>query len=240
MHVLDTRHGSMLVRRGTDLISQKLFQNGEFDWYVVELCKQFAIKAETGTILDIGANIGTVTVPLAKSFPHYTIHAFEPQKHVFNQLAGNVALNDLYNVELHMMALGERNEIVEIDLPIYGVNTNVGAWSMSEEVRKNNPESKAGGQMQKIQVSTLDYFRFDKPVRLIKMDVEGMELSVLFGSTNFLISHNYPPIIYECWANQPWFEESARKLNSYVESLGYSLNRLQNTVIAERIRNEKV
>jgi FkbM family methyltransferase len=232
MNILQTTHGTIMVRQGTDLISQHLFQRGTFDWHTVVECHKLASGHSEGCILDIGANIGTVTIPLAQSFPQYTIHAFEPQRHVFYQLAGNVSLNDLYNVELHMCALGPCNKIVTIDLPDYKTNTNVGAWSMSEEVRRNNPEAKAGGKFQDIVVKTLDSFEFNQPVRLVKIDVEGMELDVLVGANDFLREHNYPPLVYECWSRLEWYKESARKLNEYVESFGYTLTHSHNTVIA--------
>ena len=64
---------------------------------------------EPKSILDIGANIGTFTTWLSKAFPNGKIYSFEPQRAVFQMLSGNVAINNLYNVYTHNIALGEEN-----------------------------------------------------------------------------------------------------------------------------------
>lgn len=232
MNILQTRHGLMMVRQSPDMISRILAQSAEYEWHVVALCAALATGYENGYIVDIGANIGTVTVPLAKQFPSYRLRSYEPQRTVFYQLAGNVALNDLDNVELRMQGLGSSRGTIYIDMPKYKTDANIGAWSMDSEVREKSPEGRGGGQTEQVLIEMLNDVYFDAPIRLIKIDVEGMELEVLQGGCNLLADHAYPPLVYECWQHFDWYKPRAKKLDAYVRGMGYMTHTLGNTIFA--------
>lgn len=232
MNLYGTKHGLMLLRAGTDLISNTLVNTGSYEYEVVDLCATLAQGYESGYIVDIGANMGTVTVPLAKKFPWYKVRSYEPQRHVFYQLAGNVFVNELDNVELMMTALGHKRAEVEIDVPDYKTDSNIGAWSMDDEVRCKSPEGKGGGSVEKIQIEILNDIYFDQPIRVIKIDVEGMELEVITGGDRLLAEHNYPPLVYECWQHFDWYRPKAKKLDDLVRSMGYQTHTLKNTTFA--------
>lgn len=232
MNILQTRHGLMMVRQSPDMISRILAQTGEYEWQVVALCAALAAGHDKGYIVDIGANMGTVTVPLAKQFPGYRVRSYEPQRSVFYQLAGNVALNDLDNVELRNQGLGSSRGTVYIDMPKYKTDGNIGAWSMDKEVREKSPEGRGGGQTEPVFIETLNDTHFDEPIRLIKIDVEGMELEVLRGGCNLLAHHEYPPIVYECWQQFDWYKPRAKELDDYVRGMGYQTHTLGNTIFA--------
>lgn len=238
MNIIQTRHGLMMVRRGADLISNHLVQKGEYEWHVVGICKMLAGDYDNGYIVDIGANMGTVTVPLAKLLPKYTIRAFEPQRAVFYQLAGNVALNDIGNVEVRQLAVGSETRNFYLDMPDYETNPNIGAWSMDPEVREKSPEGRAGGAIQPVRMERMDDMHFAEPIRLIKIDVEGMELDVLKGAFYTLDHHKYPPIVYECWTCYDWFEPRAKELDEHVRGLGYETYQFGSTIVAIHPDNE--
>merc|ERR1711972_428246 len=70
------------------------------------------------TVLDIGANIGGFTVPLAERVgPDGEVHAFEPFRKVFQHLNANVALDGLSNVYTYNIALGTKEEEVAAFVP---------------------------------------------------------------------------------------------------------------------------
>ena len=232
MNVLETRHGRMMVRPGQDLISANLALHGHYEWDVVNLCAMIAGGYENGVVLDIGANIGTVTVPMAKAHPMYEIHAWEPQRLVFQQLCGNVAFNDCHNVHVYNEAIGSANGCMDIDMPDYSTNTNIGAWSMSAKVRENSQEAKAGGKEEAVDCVCLDELGFPAPIRLIKVDVEGYELDVFNGGLNFLKANKYPPIVYESWTQFEWYQETAEEIKSLLTEVGYNLEVFGNTVVA--------
>lgn len=232
MNILETRHGRFMVRPGNDLIGANLALHGHYELEVVNLCAMIAGGYESGVVLDIGANMGTVTVPLAKLYPQYEVHAWEPQRVVFQQLCGNVALNHCHNVHAYNEAVSNVNGSVEIDMPDYATNPNVGAWSMNEMVRKNSQEAKAGGKKEVVDCITLSGLGFSAPVRLVKMDVEGCELQVLKGAAGFLEVNKFPPIVYESWTQFDWYQETAEEIKSLLTGVGYNLEVFGNTVVA--------
>lgn len=69
-----------------------------------------------GTYLDIGANIGLTTIPIARN-PHVLCLAFEPEPANFRYLHRNVAVNcPNGNVELFSLALFDRRSRLEFQL----------------------------------------------------------------------------------------------------------------------------
>ena len=78
------------IGRSLDLYGE--FSEGE--------CDVFRQLIQPGwTVLELGANIGSHTVFLAKRVgPSGRVIAFEPQRIVFQTLCANIALNNLLNV----------------------------------------------------------------------------------------------------------------------------------------------
>ena len=123
--------------------------------------------SEQAVILDIGANIGTITIPTARTF-NGRVFAFEPFAANADVLADNLELNKLNNVELRRTACGAQPGRVSLDNP-----------------DPNNPgmvhiSSLSGGD---VAMTTIDAEMGDHNVGLVKMDVEGHEFEVLKGMT---------------------------------------------------------
>src|SRR6266851_6976863 len=67
------------------------------------------------TFLDIGAYIGTISVPMAKVAK--AVHSFEPVKENRDLLERNIQINILTNVTVHPVALGSHAGHVSLSLP---------------------------------------------------------------------------------------------------------------------------
>ena len=226
-----------LILKGQDLISnhlkKELYEND-----IHQLALKLLINEDPGEVLDIGANLGTFCVPLAKKIAKHTYHAFEPQRIVYYQLCANTFINGLDNVHCHNFGLSDKEERLMLTMPDYASEGNIGAFSINKEVRENEYECKTEGVKEPLVVFTLDSGAH-KNVRLIKIDVEGHELEVIRGAGKTLKDNNYPPIIFEAWAWKPWFEPKRKKLFSLLEKLGYEIQQLGQNNLAQHPKHKE-
>lgn len=220
-----------LVFKGNDLISNAVKQQG-YEIEVFALAHKLLEKHKDGVVLDIGANLGTFTIPLAKSNPHLTFHSFEIQRVIYYQLCANVFINGLDNAHCHNFGLSDKRDRFELVVPDYAVETNIGAFSVDKETRENDYECPTQGKKETMVVFPLDDGQH-KNVRLIKIDVEGHELEVLKGGIKTIKANNYPPIIFEAWNWKPWFEPKRKKLFDYLKDLGYEITDGGNNHLAQ-------
>lgn len=206
-----------------DLINNAM-EHGFFESHVLKTAVSALNGIQEGTILDIGANMGSFTIPLAYYNPQYTFMAFEPQRRVYYQLCANIAINKLNNVLAHNVALGKERTELLIDVPDYDNEPNIGAFSLDKEVREHDDYlCKTKSVKQSINVFTLDRFTFEHNIKLIKIDVEGMELDVLKGGAETLKMNNYPPILFEAWTHKEWFHPRRQELMEWLEDFGYEV-----------------
>lgn len=114
---------------------------------------------KNGTAVDIGANIGNHSLYFSDFFSD--IQSFEPNTRTFKVLNLNAELAN--NIICHNVGVSDR---VREGVLSYKFD-NIGGAKLSEESRYD---------AQKIRLTTLDgYLKPDKPVMLIKIDVEGHE-----------------------------------------------------------------
>lgn len=176
-----TKHGPMLAFTGDQFMTPTLERGGEYapdEWALL------AQLAPPGTaVVEIGANIGVHTIPLARQCAPGPLYAFEPQQRVFQVLCANIALNDLGNVFAYPDAVGDAPGEVVVPPLDYDAPANFGGVSMRPE----------GSQGTRVRVVTLDSFRLPA-VGLLKIDVEGFEPMVLRGARETIMRCR--PIIY--------------------------------------------
>lgn len=194
--LVNTDQGMMIVNRfdfDTQEIghSRWLLDHGNCNTLEVNDCYQAIKNIVDPIIFDVGANIGTISIWLSKFFPLGHVYSFEPQRQIFYQLAGNIALNNLYNIDVFNYALGSKEEMITVNEPNYFSNYDFGTFSLIEE--------KIPSTNKKLTVPciTLDNFvkNYKIPkVDLLKIDAEGMDLEVLKGSVDII--ENFSPVIY--------------------------------------------
>src|SRR5437870_6179822 len=74
------------------------------------------VLPEKCVVVDAGANIGLVSIPIAQSVKTRggVVHAFEPQRMMAYALCGAVALNDLENLFVYDLALGATSDSIKL------------------------------------------------------------------------------------------------------------------------------
>lgn len=140
-------------------------------------------------IFDVGAHKGQTSSHLYKLFPHSIIHAFEPSPYLFALIEKN--LSKRKNIRCHNFALGETNEKAFLTRPDSDLCGQV------VKTQENNSTS--------ICVHRLDKFCLDENISaidLIKIDVEGNELSVLKGASGMFERNAIRAIFLECDFNK--------------------------------------
>ena len=213
-----------------DIVSNAV-RSGGYEKELQELSSKLLEGHTEGIVLDIGANLGSYVVPLARHHAHLQFEVFEPQRIIYYQLCANIFLNRLSNVYAHNVGLSNEKRITSYILPNYAEETNIGAFSIDFDTRHNDYEVKSEGVTERMIIIPLDSMRYEK-VRLIKIDVEGHELSVLLGAEHTLRENNYPPIIFEAWT---WkFPEKRKALFSHLENLGYEITEIGQNNLAQR------
>jgi FkbM family methyltransferase len=171
---------------------------GEWSWEEIRATQQYA----SGTVLDIGANIGTHT--LAYSHVAKQVVAFEPVVGLFRLLCTNLALNCMENVFPVDCAIGAENAITHVISPDYQHENNLGACTIGDE------------HWRTVGMRTIDSFSFPD-VSLIKIDVEGYEREVLRGAVETI--KRCKPVLYV----EDDRKEKSQDLRAFIESIGYSI-----------------
>ncbi len=178
------RYGPMMYLDNDKYIGHSLDKYGEAHFHQVEFLKQ--LVSEDDTVVDVGANIGTITIPLAKKVKR--VVSFEPQAFIYNILCGNVALNDLHNVSIHNKAIHSTAGYLSVPYCDYSANANFGGIAAI-------PGGRDG-----YLVEAVRYPNIHLSPSLIKIDVEGGEADVLIAVKNVL--NSCKPFIYvECTNN---------------------------------------
>jgi FkbM family methyltransferase len=205
-----------------DIVSNAV-RSGGYEKELQELSTKLLEGHTEGIVLDIGANLGSYVVPLARHHAHLQFEVFEPQRIIYYQLCANIFLNRLSNVYAHNVGLSNDKRINTYVLPNYAEETNIGAFSIDFDTRAKDYEVKSEGVTERMIIIPLDSMQYEK-VRLIKIDVEGHELSVLLGAEHTLRENNYPPIIFEAWTRK--FPEKRKALFAHLENLGYTITEM--------------
>lgn len=167
---------------------RSFIKNEPFEMSVFHVAKNMGLTKDD-CILDIGANIGHASIPICKELSCSLI-AVEASKENASLLLKNINLNNI-KAEVLVSALVSP-EFKEDYIKLYIRNGNRGANSL---LKKWNP-SLLGDDYEWAPCLTLDSLLNNamnsKKIKLIKIDVEGMEYEVLKGGINFIKKSKIP------------------------------------------------
>lgn len=187
-----------------DTICKEISLNGFYEKeLLMGMCN--LVEKKSGTVLDVGANIGNHTVFFSRIFEK--VVSFEPVPRNCWILKANLHLNSIKNVQLIEKGLSNTNEKLYIahDDP---KNTNDGISRSDTSGTQNIVDVVRGDD-------ELGKLNYPAPILMIKIDVEGLEPEVIMGLEKTISIHK--PIIY--W--EAFNKETVEQSKVLLEKLGY-------------------
>ncbi len=183
------KHGIFSYYENDKYIGKSLSEYGEWSEAEVNLIKQLVKNNEN--IIEVGSNIGTHTIPLAKHVSNGgQIFAFEPQSQNYKLLLDNINDNEIKNVEVSKLALSSKEGEAFMNKFDENKTSNFGDARIFSDNNEN---------YEKVPVKTLDQIYYDKTkenfsVKLIKCDTQGQELNIIIGAKKII--DKYKPYLY--------------------------------------------
>ena len=174
-------------------------------------------------VMDVGANVGDVTLAALKTYPDCHVICFEPVDSTFEVLKKRLSSYE-GRFTLHQQALSSVNGVGEINITTFhGANSISAQSKLHSEL---NPHVKEIGK-QSISLVRLDDLmqHADLPrVDIMKIDVEGHEYDVIDGGRYFLRSQ-VDTILIEAslMRDLTWDRQSFIEVFSTLSDLGFRL-----------------
>ena len=151
----------------------------------VAFVKRFLRRGDV--VLDVGANVGYFTLIAARNVgPNREVHAFEPVPANYEALKANVGLNGFDQVRLNQAAAGAGTGVLGLRSPRRPTR--------SGRDERHVHQARNGGSLTVPLVDLGEYVEqrlTDRPIRLVKLDVERMEPDVLTALEGRISEH--PP-----------------------------------------------
>jgi FkbM family methyltransferase len=196
-------------------VERNIISEGIYSQSTLDLANIFMFPGSI--LLDIGGNIGSFALPMAKAHPEIEVHAYEPNPAAIERFKKNIAINRLKNIKLKELAVGRQTG--ECEFWAFE-NKDVGLSSFRSPLEKGSRKIKVG--MVRLDDVGLD----EKQVCMIKIDTEGYEYEVLEGA-RALLQKNFPPILLE-HEDKYFFPKSdgqkvKMSLKTFFQDLGYEV-----------------
>ena len=221
-------HGYQMRLCLDDSFERETYYLGRF--YESELLSVVNSIVEPGdTFIDVGANIGMITLHAAAQVgPQGLVLAFEPNPEARARLVEHVRINDLQNVRIFETALAESSGTATL--------TMANAHSGTATLRSLNTALRSYA----VPVARLDDFFGQIPERrvFLKIDTEGYDFNVLKGAGRLLAR---PGVTVFAEVNHRWLEElgqSAHQMFAYMSNFGFKafLPRLEARFLRRRLK----
>jgi len=155
------------------------------------------VLEEGDCAIDVGGHIGFFTMQMAAMVgPGGRVYAFEPFDANADLLERSIAENGFGDrILFQRAAAGAASGTATLTFPVETLNSG-GAYLL-----RNGSAPLAGNRKKEVPVVALDALEMRRPIRFIKMDVEGAEPQVVRGATR-LIKEDRPVILSELHPTQ--------------------------------------
>jgi FkbM family methyltransferase len=182
-------------------------------------------------VLDIGANVGYLSGLFARWVgPSGRVVSVEPIPATYDALSSS--MKHLYpnTVTAIQCCVSDTPGEVTMSVPTYE-----GGGENYYESRIVDPGSASGAHQFRVSATTLDLLVHDLHPNLafIKIDVEGHELAVIKGGSEYL-SHNHPPLLIEVAGNPDESGSISAQLIAMLAAWDYHPHLIKNKMLQVR------
>lgn len=182
----------------------KLFEDDK----IANFCQKWG-GTGTGNFLDVGANIGSYSIPMSSCLAGKgEVIAVEAVPSIAAHLKASIMGNQLPNIELYPYAVGSVTDGDSVSMEIDSVNKGHSSIGSLQSVYEK-------GGFETTPMTTLDAMLAENPamtmVRAMKMDVEGFEGRALFGAQHFFT--NYAPCYLQVELCASWLETAGTPID---------------------------
>lgn len=217
-----TEHGYFGV--GAQLLSTGRYDQQDIDGLSGVLTLRRRHHGDGVIALDVGANIGTHAIAWAKLMHYWgKVFAVEAQERVYYALAGNLALNNLFNARALCSVVGAEEGWLRIPVLDHEKAASFGSLELiratAEEIGQEPVET------QRARMTTIDEIVAGTRVDLIKLDIEGMEPQALEGGRE-TIDRCHPALFIE------WTKCGEDRLRGWLDARGYVIHKLGMNLLA--------
>lgn len=176
-----------LIPNLREIIGFDLYIDGIFEPYFVSFMRDRLPQG--GAFLDLGANIGAITVPLCRQRSDIRVCAVEASPVMLPYLTENVRQNDIRQCRILPQAIWE---VSGQELFFYVPEVQYGKGMIARKEME--------GKQVAVQTTTIDEVAaacFDGHLDFIKVDIEGYEYFAFRGGETLLSSSAAPDILFE-------------------------------------------
>jgi len=214
--------------------------------HIALLCERFKAHGGFGNFLDVGANIGTFTIPMADCLSLQgggRVIAVEGMPPIADHLAVGILANNFQNVDMYNYAVGAPDDPKKVTMSLNPINKGGSAikgnkpfTEMSDDQLQDlfHPNKKQQDKVERVTVKEYDvplttgdqmlqYNRALKAIHIAKVDIEGHEGHFLKGSQKLF--SQYPPCIMTIELIPDWLERAGTPVEGILDMLvGWGYN----------------
>jgi FkbM family methyltransferase len=202
-----------------DVIMLRMKAGQLFEAEIVDALRPYV--RQSSVVIDVGANFGQMSLTFSAMVgKDGQVYSIEADDYIYYVLRTNLKNNGAENVTSIFAAAYDSNgaslRYPRQDFKEHGAYGSYGIDPNAQEGRE-------------VLTMTIDSLKIERPVSVIKVDIQGSDLFALRGARDTIAQHK-PAIIFEF--EQQFQEKFSTSFNDYVEFIGSIGYRVEKTVNA--------
>jgi FkbM family methyltransferase len=133
-------------------------------------------------VVDIGGNIGMISILLAKKYPFLKIYAFEPVKQSYDNFVKNIELNQIPEgvITVENIAVTKDSRSIKMQLNYENMGGSRVAADIAPDEESTVPSTTLPHILEKDNIGK---------IKLLKIDCEGSEYEILYNTPPEILSN---------------------------------------------------